>query len=239
MLTIKNLSVSVEGKKILKNINFTFEAGKTYAVMGPNGSGKSTLASVVMGNPIYSLSAGSVIKYQNKKINDLLADERAKKGIFLTFQTPLALSGVTIYQLMRYALNGTMDPLAIRQGVQKYAKKLGVPEEMLSRSLNEGFSGGERKKMEMIQAGMMAPQLVFFDEIDTGVDIDALRKIATFIKKMKTQDNTFVLITHYNRILKYMKPDVVIVLVDGHIVKVGDAKLGERVEKEGYAKFKL
>lgn len=234
MLTLKNLSVSIDSKKILKNINYTFEPGKVYAIMGPNGSGKSTLASTVMGHPIYSVSKSSKIVFEGENITEMEPNERSNKGIFLSFQTPMALTGVTIYQFMRYALTGKMDALKIRQGVQKYAKKLHISEDLLSRSLNDGFSGGEKKKMEVLQAALLDPKLAFFDEIDTGVDVDALRSIAKFIQGMRTPQKTFVIITHYNRILKYLKPDKILVLKNGQIVKEGTAKLAQEIEKKGY-----
>lgn len=234
MLTLKNLSVSIESKKILKNINYTFQPGKVYAIMGPNGSGKSTLASTVMGHPIYSVSKSSKIVFEGENITEMEPNERSNKGIFLSFQTPMALTGVTIYQFMRYALTGKMDALKIRQGVQRHAKKLHISEDLLSRSLNDGFSGGEKKKMEVLQAALLDPKLAFFDEIDTGVDVDALRSIAKFIQGMRTPQKTFVIITHYNRILKYLKPDKILVLKNGQIVKEGTAKLAQEIEKKGY-----
>ncbi len=237
MLTLKNLSVSIESKKILKNINYTFEPGKVYAIMGPNGSGKSTLASSVMGHPIYSVGKSSKIVFEGENITEMEPNDRSNKGIFLSFQTPMALTGVTIYQFMRYALTGKMDALKIRQGVQKFAKKLHISEDLLSRSLNDGFSGGEKKKMEVLQAALLDPKLAFFDEIDTGVDVDALRSIAKFIQAMRTPQKTFVIITHYNRILKYLKPDKIIVLKNGQIVKEGTAKLAQEIEKKGYDAF--
>lgn len=234
MLTLKNLSVSIDSKKILKNINYTFEPGKVYAIMGPNGSGKSTLASTVMGHPVYTVSKTSKIVFEGENITEMEPNDRSNKGVFLSFQTPMALTGVTIYQFMRYALTGKMDALKIRQSVQKYAKKLHISEDLLSRSLNDGFSGGEKKKMEVLQAALLDPKLAFFDEIDTGVDVDALRSIAKFIQAMHTPQKTFVIITHYNRILKYLKPDKIIVLKNGQIVKEGTAKLAQEIEKKGY-----
>ena len=173
-------------------------------------------------------------KYKGKEISDLKVEDRAKMGLFMSFQSPLSLNGVNIYQLLRFALDKKKDPLAIRQSVQKYAKKLKIAEELLTRSLNENFSGGEKKKMEVMQAVMLDPDLLFFDEIDTGVDIDALRTIASFLKQMKAKDKTFVLITHYNRILKYIKPDGVLILKNGKLVKSGTHKLADKIEKEGY-----
>jgi Fe-S cluster assembly ATP-binding protein len=233
MLTLRNLSVSIGEKSILKKIDYTFEKGKIYAIMGPNGSGKSTLASSVMGHPLYELSDTSDIIFNNESIKDLKPEERAQKGIFLTFQSPLSLSGVTLFQLLRYAMSGKMDPLVLRQTIQAYAKKLHVKEELLSRSLNDGFSGGERKKMEVIQAAIINPEIIFFDEIDTGVDVDALRSIATFLLDIQ-KGKTLVFITHYQRILKYLKPDNVLVIKDGELKKVGDSSLVEQIEEKGY-----
>jgi len=234
MLHIQNLTVKIGDKTILHNINFEFEKGKIYAVMGPNGSGKSTLASSVMGHPIYEIDSESTINFKNENITELKPEERAKKGIFLTFQSPLSLSGVNIYQLLRFALDKKMDPLSIRNKVKEYAKILKVKEELLTRSLNDGFSGGEKKKMEVIQAALLNPDLIFFDEIDTGVDVDALKAIAQFLNKFKTPDKTYILITHYQRILKYLKPDKVLVLIDGKLVAVGDETLVNEIEEKGY-----
>lgn len=234
MLALKNLSVSVGEKQILKKVSITFEAGKIYALMGPNGSGKSTMAAAVMGHPAYTLAAGSKILFNGEDITELEADQRSKKGMFMSFQSPMALSGVTIYQLLRYALDGSEDPLAVRTRVKKYAAQLHISEELLSRSLNEGFSGGERKKMEVLQAAMLNPSLLFLDEVDTGVDVDALKAIANFIKKLSTPERTIIVITHYNRILKYLKPDAVVVLKDGKIITTGDISLANTIEKDGY-----
>jgi len=233
MLQLNNITVQVGKKKILHDISCSFEMGKIYAVMGPNGSGKSTLACIVAGHPGYTVSNGT-ISFKSEDITKLEPEKRVHKGIFMTFQSPIALSGVTIYQLMRYALNGKKDPLTIRKEVQKYAKMLNISELLLDRSLNEGFSGGERKKMEVLQAAILDPSLIFFDEIDTGVDIDALKTIAFCIKKMHNKNKTFILITHYNRLLKYLTPDEVFILNEGTVVKRGNALLAEHIEKHGY-----
>lgn len=234
MLKLQDITVSFADKKILRKINHEFIKGKIYAIMGPNGSGKSTLAAVIMGHPLYRLSKSSRILFKGKNIVSERPDVRSQKGIFLSFQTPLSLFGVTIYQLIRYALNGKKDALIIRRELQKYAQKLGIPEELLSRSLNDGFSGGEKKKMEVLQAAMLDPDLIIFDEIDTGVDIDALKKITSFIKTLHSDNKTYIFITHYNRILKYIKPDEVLVLKDGQIKHKGDKSLAEKIEKDGY-----
>lgn len=234
MLILKNLSVSIGKKKILKGINFSFEKNKIYAVMGPNGSGKSTLAYTLMGHPAYKAKEKS-IWFNNEDITELKAESRAEKGLFLSFQSPLSLSGVRVYQLLQLALRGKKDPLAIRQLVLKKAKELKIDEELLSRSLNEGASGGEKKKMEVLQAAVLNKSFVIFDEVDTGVDVDALKTIAKFLKKNR-KGRTYVIITHYNRILKYLKPDKVLVVAGGELKKVGDYRLANKIEKSGYEK---
>jgi Fe-S cluster assembly ATP-binding protein len=218
MLQLKNLKANIENKEILKGIDFEFEKGKIYAVMGPNGSGKSTLSYAIMGHPAYEIAEDSEIILEGEDIKEMEADERAQKGIFLSFQSPLALSGVKVYQLLQLALNGKKDPLTIRQEAQKYAKELGISEELLSRPLNEGASGGERKKMEVLQAAVLDKKLLIFDEVDTGVDVDALKSISKFLTKHK-KDKTYIIITHYNRILHHLKPDYVLIMVKGKIVK--------------------
>ncbi|CAN5149264.1 Fe-S cluster assembly ATPase SufC [soil metagenome] len=233
MLTIKNLTVSIEDKTILNGIDFEFEKGKVYAIMGPNGSGKSTLSYALMGHPAYQVSEESQILMEGEDIKELEANERAEKGIFLSFQTPLSLSGVKVFQLLQLALNGKKDPLQIRQEAQRFAKELGINEELLSRGLNEGASGGERKKMEVLQAAVLDKKLLIFDEVDTGVDVDALKSISNFLQKYK-ENKTYIVITHYNRILHYLKPDYVLVMMKGKIVKVGDYKLAQEIEKSGY-----
>lgn len=239
MLSVKNLTVSAEEKVILNNISFDFEDGKTYVVMGPNGSGKSTLASSIMGSPVFEVDEKSVIKLNGENIVEDEPNERAEKGLFMSFQTPLALAGVTINNLLRYALEGKVKPLEIRKQVAAYAERLSVPEELIKRSLNDGFSGGERKKMEMIQAAVLDPQVLFFDEIDTGVDVDALKVITSFMNEMKENDpkKTFVIITHNARILDYITPDSVLVIKDGSLVKEGGVELVSQIEKEGYQSF--
>ncbi len=236
MMIIKNLTVSVAEKKILDDISFSFEKNKVYALMGPNGSGKSTLAYTLAGHPAYVLSKRSRIKYQSIDIGSLTADKRAKKGIFLSFQSPLSLNGVTVFQLLRLALSGKKDPVAIKREMEKLGKELKIKPELLKRSLNEGASGGEKKKLELLQAVILGAEFLIFDEIDTGVDVDALKTIATYLDSIK-KGKTVLLITHYNRILKYIKPDKVVVLVNGQIVKTGDHKLAEEIEANGYTKY--
>lgn len=237
MISLKNLTVFIGDKKILKNLNLRFEENKVYAIMGPNGSGKSTLAYTIAGHPSYLVKSGK-IEFNKKNINKLTPDKRAKQGIFLSFQTPLSLTGVSVFQLLRLALSGKKDPLIIKEELEKLAKELHVKKELLSRSLNDGASGGEKKKIELIQAALLNPKFIIFDEIDTGVDIDALKIIAKFLKKFKI-GRTIVLITHYNRILKYIKPDKVLIMIDGEIIKEGTYKLADEIEREGYKKLLL
>lgn len=237
MLSINNLTVSVQGKKIIHNFSYKFKKNEIYAIMGPNGSGKSTLAYAIMGHPAYTLEVGS-LRFEDKEITNEKPDVRAKMGIFLSFQQPLSLNGVNVFQLLRLALSGKKDPLAIKKQLEQTAKKLGIKKELIERSLNEGASGGEKKKLEVLQQAILDPKLAIFDEVDTGVDIDALKTIATFINEHK-DGKTYILITHYNRILHYIKPDRVLVIMDGKLVKEGSYRLAEEIEKYGYEKTLL
>ncbi len=235
MLKIENLTITVASKIIIDNLSFELEKNKVYVLMGPNGSGKSTLALTLMGHPMYKIKSGKIF-IGKKDITNLSPDKRANKGIFLSFQSPLALSGVSMFSLLRTAVAGKKDPLVLREEIEKTAKLLKIKTELLSRSFNEGTSGGEKKKLELLQASILNPTFLMFDEIDTGVDVDALKTIAQFMEKNK-KGKTYLLITHYNRILKYVKPDEVLVMVNGKIVKKGDYKLAEEIEKTGYAKL--
>lgn len=235
MLQLRNLTVKAVKKTILKEINYSFEKGKIYAIMGPNGSGKSTLANIIAGHPGYKLEKGS-LRFEGKKINELSPEKRAKLGIFLSFQTPLSLSGVTVFQLLRIALQKKKDPLKIKKEIEQIAQRLKIKKELLERSLNQDTSGGEKKKMELLQAAILDPKLLIFDEIDTGVDIDALKILAGYMQENK-KGKTFIIITHYNRILHYIKPDKVLILMEGKLVKEGNFKLAEQIEKAGYNKF--
>ncbi|MBP7060503.1 MAG: Fe-S cluster assembly ATPase SufC [Candidatus Moranbacteria bacterium] len=237
MLTLQHLSVSIGDKKILDDISCVFQPGKTYALMGPNGSGKSTLASALMGHPAIRYSRTSKIMLEKKNIKTLAPDERAHVGIFLSFQTPLEIPGVTIFDLLRIALEKKMDPVALHKQVKRYAKELRISDELLKRSLNVGFSGGEKKKLEALQAVMLAPRFALFDEIDTGVDVDALKTIAQFLKKHLPPETTLVFITHATRLLKYVRPDTVLVMKEGRLVKTGDARLAQKIEIQGFEAF--
>lgn len=238
MLQLKNLSIHASGKTIVSGFTHTFRKGKVYAIMGPNGSGKSTLAYSIMGNPVYTVRS-TEFRVQSEKgkyvdLSDMKPDERAKVGIFLSFQNPLSLQGVRVTQLLQLALDGKVPALELRRKVAAIAKELHIQPELLQRSLNEAASGGERKKMEVLQAAVLDKTIQIYDEIDTGVDVDALRHIGKFLHARR-RDKTYIIITHYNRILKYLPPDEVIVMVEGKIVKVGDAKLAETIEKKGYS----
>lgn len=238
MLQLTKLTVHAGGKNIISNFTHTFEKGKVYAIMGPNGSGKSTLAYSIMGNPAYEIrnSKFEILTDDKTKIDltDMKPDERAKAGIFLSFQTPLSLQGVRVTQLLQLALDGAIPALELRKRVAMIAEELHIKPELLQKSLNETASGGERKKMEVLQAAILDKEIQIYDEIDTGVDVDALKDIGKFLHARR-KNKTYIIITHYNRILKYLPPDEVIVMVEGKIVKVGDAKLAQVIEKDGYS----
>ncbi len=244
-LIIQNLSVEIAGKTILNKINLEIEAGKIHVLMGPNGSGKSTLAQAVMGSPNYKLQ---IINYKllinNKNITGLKTDGRAREGLFLAFQNPIAIPGVNVANLLRIAsktnqqLKSSHNPALsvwdFNERLVSTAKKLGIRQELLKRSLNEDFSGGEKKKLEMLQALILQPKYAIFDEIDTGLDVDALKIVAGGIIQLKKQGTGILLITHYQRILKYAQPERISVLVNGKIVAAGGNELVEEIEKEGY-----
>ncbi len=232
MLRLEDLTIAVADKVIIKNLNLKLEKNKVYVLMGPNGSGKSTLALSLMGHPLYQIRSGKMI-LEKQNITEMEPDKRANAGIFLSFQSPLSLSGINIFSLLRTAVSGKKDPLALREEIEKTAKLLKIKDELLERSFNEGASGGEKKKLELLQASVLDPKLIMFDEIDTGVDVDALKTIAQFMEKNK-KGKTYLIITHYNRILKYVRPDAVLIMVNGKIVKKGDYRLAEEVEKNGY-----
>ncbi len=232
MLSIKDLSVGASGKNILNGISCAFESGKTYAIMGPNGSGKSTLVQTVMGNPVYAVSKESSLIFDKKKLNSLPTDKRARLGIGITFQSPLSLQGISVFQLLRLAMKN-VDVLKLHVRIEALAKELKIKKELIDRPLNENASGGERKKLEVLQMAILNPSLIFFDEIDTGVDIDSLKIIFSFLKKIK-KDKTFVFITHHNKIFSYIEPDEVLVMKNGEIVKIGDKKLVQKIEENGY-----
>lgn len=235
MLSLKKVTVNAADKVILQDISHTFEKGKIYAIMGPNGSGKSTLVQSIIGNALYTLSPSSTLVLNKKKLNDLSPDKRAKLGIGITFQSPLALQGISVFQLLRLAMKD-MDVLELYEKIERIAKELKIKKELIDRPLNEGASGGERKKLEVLQMAILDPSIIFFDEIDTGVDIDSLKTIFTFLKKYKG-NKTFVFITHYSKIFSYLDPDEVLVMKEGRLVKKGEKELIKVIEKKGYEAF--
>ena len=241
MLEIKDLHASIDDKKILKGLNLSVKAGEIHAIMGPNGSGKSTLSSVIAGNEDYELTNGSII-YKNENIEDLSAEERANKGIFMSFQYPVEIPGITVTNFIKTAINSNLKArgqkeMAANEMLKKIRDKanlLEIDSKFLSRSLNEGFSGGEKKRNEIFQMAMLEPSLAILDETDSGLDIDALRIVANGVNKIKSSSNAIVIITHYQRLLDHIIPDYVHVLQDGKIVKSGNKELAFELEEKGY-----
>lgn len=239
-LKVKNLKVTIDGKEILKGLDLEIPQGKVHAIMGPNGSGKSTLANALAAHPKYQITDGT-IHFGAKKISGLPADKIARAGILMAFQYPQSISGVSVANLLKisaYKTASTRQPLAeFSKNLKAKARSLHIPEEFLSRSLNEGFSGGEKKKAEILQLAMLSPKLVILDETDSGLDVDALKLVAREVNKLKEKDVSVLLITHYQRILRYVQPDFVHVLYKGKIIKSGDRGLAEEIEKRGYGKI--
>ena len=243
MLKIKNLKASVNNKEILKGLNLTIEPGELHAIMGPNGSGKSTLANVLSGKKGYEVSGE--LNYQGENLNNIPVEERAQKGIFLAFQYPLEIPGVNTNNFLKTSLNSVrkskgeneLDALSFLKLVKEKSAELGIDEKILSRQLNVGFSGGEKKKNEILQMKVLDPTFSILDETDSGLDIDALRVIAKGVNSSRNKKKSFLVITHYQRLLDYIKPDFVHVLSDGKIVKTGCSDLAEELEKTGYKKL--
>jgi len=241
MLSIRNLKVSIKGKEILKGINLEVKAGEVHAIMGPNGTGKSTLAYVIAGREGYDVTEGEII-FNGRNILELSAEERACEGMFLGFQYPVEIPGVSITNFLRTAINEQrkykgLDPVPATEFLARMEEKkklLELQEKLASRSVNEGFSGGEKKKNEIFQMAMLEPSLAILDETDSGLDIDALRIVATGVNKLRRPDNATIVITHYQRLLEYIVPDVVHVLFDGRIVKSGAKDLALQLEEKGY-----
>jgi Fe-S cluster assembly ATP-binding protein len=241
MLTIKNLHAGINGKEILKGIDLTINAGEVHAIMGPNGSGKSTLSAVIAGNENFEVYEGDIL-FNGESILELSADERAHKGVFLSFQYPVEIPGVTTTNFIKTAINANrkakgLDDLPAKEMLQLIREKsdlLEMDRKFLSRSLNEGFSGGEKKRNEIFQMAMLEPKLAILDETDSGLDIDALKIVANGVNKLKRKDNATIVITHYQRLLDYIIPDHVHVLHDGKIVKSGDKELAYALEEKGY-----
>ncbi len=241
MLEIKDLHASVEGKEILKGINLVVKPGEVHAIMGPNGAGKSTLASVVAGKDEFEVTQGNVV-LDGEDLADDAPEERAHKGVFLSFQYPVEIPGVTVTNFMKTAINESrkargqedMPANEMLKKIKEKAELLEIDRKFLSRSLNEGFSGGEKKRNEIFQMAMLEPKVAILDETDSGLDIDALRIVAGGVNKLRSKDNAVVVITHYQRLLDYIVPDFVHVLYDGKIVKSGDASLALELEEKGY-----
>jgi len=241
MLTIKNLHAGIEDNEILKGINLNVKPGEVHAIMGPNGSGKSTLSSVITGRETYTVTAGE-IDFLGENLLELSPEERAHKGIFLSFQYPIEIPGVTVSNFLKTAINESRKargeaPMEAKEMLKKMRDKMTLLEMdkgFLSRSLNEGFSGGEKKRNEIFQMAMLEPKLAILDETDSGLDIDALRIVANGVNKLRSKDNAVVLITHYQRLLDYIEPDFVHVLWNGQIVRSGDKNLAKELEAKGY-----
>ena len=237
-LEIKNLAASVNGKQILKDVSFTINGGEIHALMGPNGAGKSTLGYVLIGHPNYELLHGS-IKIDGVELADKLPEERARAGLFLAYQTPVAVQGVKLSTFLRLAYNQLhpdekMKIQDFHALLRKYMNEVGLDETFISRSVNDGFSGGERKRVEILQMMILRPKFVVLDEIDSGLDVDALKMVADEIRKFYSKDVGFLIITHYQRILKNVEPQFVHVLVDGKIAKEGGNDISLKIEEEGY-----
>ena len=240
VLEIKDLHVAIDDKEILKGVNLTLKTGEIHAIMGPNGTGKSTLSAAIMGNPNYEVTKGEIL-FDGKNILDLEVDERARLGLFLAMQYPSEIPGISNAEFMRAAINarrGEDEKISVMQFLKKLDKKmelLNMPEEMAERYLNEGFSGGEKKRNEILQLLMIEPTFAILDEIDSGLDIDALKVVAKGINEMRGEEFGALIITHYQRLLNYIVPDVVHIMMDGRVVLTGDAELAKRLEAEGYA----
>lgn len=241
MLTIENLHAEVEGKEILKGIDLDIKAGEIHAIMGPNGSGKSTLSSLIAGNEDYEVTKGEIL-LRGKDLFELDAEERAHNGIFLSFQYPVVIPGVSVTNFIKTAINANrkakgledMPASQLLKKIREKAKLLDIDSKFLSRSLNEGFSGGEKKRNEIFQMAMLEPSLSILDETDSGLDIDALKIVANGVNKLKNKKNATIVITHYQRLLDYIVPDFVHVLFDGRIVKSGTKELAHELEAKGY-----
>ena len=243
MLELKNLKASIGDKSIIKGLNLNIKAGEVHAVMGPNGSGKSTLANVLSGKNGYEISGS--LKFEGQNLNEIPIEERARKGIFLAFQYPLEIPGVNTNNFLKTSLNTirkskgekNLDTITLLKLIKEKASELNIDEKFLSRHLNVGFSGGEKKKNEILQMKLLEPKLAILDETDSGLDIDALRIVADGVNSYKSKKNSFLIITHYQRLLDYIKPDFVHVLKNGQIIKSGDHELAKELEKVGYEDF--
>jgi Fe-S cluster assembly ATP-binding protein len=242
MLDIKNLQVKVEDKQILKGIDLRVNAGEVHAIMGPNGSGKSTLARALAGHPAYEVTGGEVI-YEGRDLLEMDPDERAREGVFMAFQYPVEIAGVTNAYFLKAALNAKrkhqgleeLDAIEFLQLIKATAKLLQIDQAMLNRAVNEGFSGGEKKRNEIFQMALLEPKLAILDETDSGLDIDALKTVSDGVNALRRPDRAIIVVTHYQRLLNYIVPDVVHVLSAGRIVKSGDKSLALELEQKGYS----
>ena len=243
-LSIKNLNVSIEEKKILNNFSIEINRGEIHALMGPNGSGKSTLANVLAGKEDYRIESGEII-FKDQNLFDLNIEERAQLGLFLAFQYPVEIPGVNITPFLKSSISSKLknngkdelDDLEFAKTLREKANNLGINSDMLKRALNVGFSGGEKKRYEILQMSILNPDLAILDETDSGLDIDALKIVTAGVNKLKNKNNSFLIITHYQKLLDYITPDYVHVMMDGSIVKTGDKSIASRVEESGYKNF--
>ena len=245
MLSIKNLHASIDEKQILKGLNLEVKAGEVHAIMGPNGSGKSTLASILAGRPGYQVTTGTV-RYENRNLLEMPPELRAREGIFLAFQYPVEIPGVNNIYLLKAALNAVrkhrgeqeLDAMDFLKLVREKMKLVRVREDMMSRAVNEGFSGGEKKRNEVFQMAILEPKLAIMDETDSGLDIDALKIVAEGVNSLRSTERSIVMVTHYQRLLNYVVPDHVHVLADGRIIKSGGKDLALKLEAEGYDRIR-
>ena len=245
MLQIKKLEAEIDGKQVLKGLDLKINASEVHAIMGPNGSGKSTLSKILAGHPSYHVTGGEVlydINFENRNLLELAPDERAREGVFLAFQYPIEIPGVSNLTMLRTSFNAVcrhqgvpeMDEKSFRAFVEEKSKIVDLDPHFLDRAVNEGFSGGEKKRNEILQMAVLSPRLSILDETDSGLDIDSLKIVAQGVNKLRTKNNAILLITHYQRLLDYIKPDFVHVLYDGRIIHSGDKSLALRLEREGY-----
>lgn len=237
ILELKNLHIEIEQKEILKGLNLKLERGKIYALMGPNGAGKSSLAYAIMGHPRFKVSKGEII-FKGEDITTLSPSERARRGIFLAFQYPVEISGVTLFNFLRLISNTKdnekISPIEFSKLLKAKLKLLNLDEDFIKRYLNEGFSGGEKKKSEILQMSIINPELIILDEIDSGLDIDAIKTVSNMIKGLFDESKTILIITHYQRILSYIKPDSVFIMAEGNLVASGGYEIIDLIEREGY-----